>query len=246
LKKQSKAQSSVEFVILVTFMLMVFVTITIVIQSRTSEAQDIENMNYAEQLKDIVFNEITIAESMPYNYTKNFYLPRFIDGNNYTLEINEGAELVINFRSKEYVYLLNKNFNWGSAILIGDNFITKRKVLDSIVYGFNVDVRSPYPNAYYNGTHSWVLGSVLNQNCNDVCDTVEGYKCENGDWSDIDCDLIENYFGIQCSDCSDVSAALNPRYEVFGEEIICYSGDNNVNCVLSDPNSARLCVCMPS
>lgn len=247
MKKQSKAQSSIEFVILITFMLIVFATIAYFIQTRTAEAQETANMNYAEQMRDLILNEISIAETMPFNYTKEFYLPLYIDGNNYTIAIDDGAELVINFRSKEYVYFLNKDFNWASTIQPGTNSIVKKQVSENIVYGFNVDIQSPYPNSYFNGTHSWVLGSILDQDCNEVCDAVDEYKCYlDNNWQDIDCDLIENYFGIECDDCSDNPNAINPRYTISGETIICYAANHNVNCGLSQPDTIRLCVCVPS
>jgi len=137
LKKQIKAQTSVEFVVLITFMLLVFTVTAYLIQTRTAEAQNTENMKYAKQMHNLILNEVTIAETMPYNYTKNFILPFYIDGDNYTVTINEGVELVINFRSKEYVYFFNKNFDVGSTIKPGNNVLTKKEITGKIVYQFN-------------------------------------------------------------------------------------------------------------
>ncbi len=137
MKKQIKAQTSVEFVVLITFMLLVFTVTAYLIQTRTAEAQNTENMKYAKQMHNLILNEVTIAETMPYNYTKNFILPFYIDGDNYTVTINEGVELVINFRSKEYVYFFNKNFDVGSTIKPGNNVLTKKEITGKIVYQFN-------------------------------------------------------------------------------------------------------------
>ena len=118
-------------------MLLVFTVTAYLIQTRTAEAQNTENMKYAKQMHNLILNEVTIAETMPYNYTKNFILPFYIDGDNYTVTINEGVELVINFRSKEYVYFFNKNFDVGSTIKPGNNVLTKKEITGKIVYQFN-------------------------------------------------------------------------------------------------------------
>jgi hypothetical protein len=78
-------------------------------------------------IKNLVFNEITIAEAMPPNYTKNFTLPSYLDGSNYTININEGIEFVINFRNKEYTYFFIQDFNETSNIQKGLNQIQKLK-----------------------------------------------------------------------------------------------------------------------
>ena len=137
MKKQIKAQTSVEFVILVTFMLLVFTVVAYLIQTRTVEAQNTKNMEYAKQMHNLILNEVTIAETMPYNYTKNFNLPFYIDGDNYNVTINDGAELVINFRSREYVYFFNKNFDISSTIKLGNNILTKKEIAGKIIYQFN-------------------------------------------------------------------------------------------------------------
>jgi len=152
LRNQHKAQSSVEFVILITFILIVFTVITILVQSRISEANQIKNNNYAKQIKNIIFNEVKIAEAMPVDYTKEFILPLYIEGNSYTIDIIDGTELIINYKDKEYVYFLSNNFNSYSYIQPGINIISKKRYADNnIVYGLNSIYYNPDCTGYYDG-----------------------------------------------------------------------------------------------
>lgn len=126
-KYHKKAQSSIEFAVLITFMMLFLAVFLVFIQSKTAEAQEAKNREYVTNIKNLVFNEITIAEAMPPNYTKNFTLPSYLDGSNYTININEGIEFVINFRNKEYTYFFIQDFNETSNIQKGLNQIQKLK-----------------------------------------------------------------------------------------------------------------------
>ena len=126
-----------EFVVLITFLLLLFTIIAIFVQARISEANQVKDKNYVDQLKNVIFNEVKIAKAMPYNYTKDFTLPQYIEGSFYNINIAEGIELVINYKSKEYVYFFKQDFKDTSTLNLGINQISKIKNASNIEYKFN-------------------------------------------------------------------------------------------------------------
>ena len=244
LRNQHKAQSSVEFVILITFILIMFTVITILIQSRISEANQVKNNNYAKQIKNIVFNEVKIAESMPIDYTKEFILPLYIEGKSYTIDIIDGTELIINYKDKEYVYFLLNDFNNYSYIEPGMNIITKKKYDNNIVYGFNSIYYNADCNGYYDGENCWII--IGDANCNGRCNSLGNWKCDPG-WEDENCEILENRFKIKCDICDKSADLKYPAYDLSGDTITCYSGTGSATCnaqaTLSIP---RLCGCVPN
>jgi len=140
LKKQfnsRRAQSSIEFVILVTFVLIIFTFVSFFIQSRTLEASEVKNRNYANQLKNIVFNEIDIADLMPVNYSREFSLPVYLDGSDYDIKLYNGIELIIGYRQQEYVYFFERDFTLDSSLHQGINLIQKTRIANVITYNFS-------------------------------------------------------------------------------------------------------------
>jgi hypothetical protein len=118
-------------------MLIIFTVLAIFIQSRTIQANETRNRDYVTQLKNVIFNEIDIAESMPTNYSKEFYLPIYIDGDDYTLQVLDGIELVIYYRNEKYVYFFYQDFDTSSDLHSGYNKVEKTKVASNINYLFS-------------------------------------------------------------------------------------------------------------
>ncbi len=133
-----KSQSSVEFIILITFMLVIFTIVSVFVQKRIVDAQDAKTRNTVDQLKNVIFAEVEIAESMPINYSRDFYLPLYLDGSDYTIDIDQGIELMINYRNTEYIYFFPIDFVDSSSLHTGWNNISKVKPAPvQIFYHFN-------------------------------------------------------------------------------------------------------------
>ncbi len=131
LKKFNKrAQSSIEFVILISFMILIFTGFSLIIQSRIVDVSKVRNRIYADQVKDIVFNELSIAETMPVNYSHYFFMPTYINDNPYSITIFDGKELVINYNDQEFVYFLRFDIDNESTIKKGKNIIKKTKEIN--------------------------------------------------------------------------------------------------------------------
>jgi len=243
LKKQHKAQSSVEFVVLITFLLLLFTIIAIFVQARISEANQVKDKNYVDQLKNVIFNEVKIAEAMPYNYTKAFTLPQYIEGSFYNINIADGIELVINYKSKEYVYFLNNDFNTYSYTQPGINIISKKKYDNDIVYGFNAENFDADCTGYYDGEKCWI--TIEQSNCGAKCPDPWG-NCIDF-WEDEGCKILENRFKIKCDICNNSANAKYPGYKKTDEITTCYSGTGTAECnPPANQGFLRLCACNPT
>jgi hypothetical protein len=124
-----KAQTSTEFVILTTFMLLVFLVFLVLIQGKMSDSIAEKNDLLAQNIMDKVVTEIRIAESVTDDYSRTFTLPPFFENGmpyNITIKGYSGeGEIIINYENIEKIYFLDQQINDASTISIGQNRITK-------------------------------------------------------------------------------------------------------------------------
>lgn len=124
-----KSQSAMEFVILTSLMILVFLIFYIVIQQKIVIATEDKNDAAAQQVMNLVINEIKLAESVTDDYSRQFSTPSYLNNLQYNITIIPGVgnstELVIKYHDKEMVYFLEQYIQNNSAIHIGLNTITK-------------------------------------------------------------------------------------------------------------------------
>ena len=88
------AQSSIEFIIMVGFLMTVFVLFFVYINNdRNEQLNELEN----SQIKEIglvVKNEIDLASESSDGYTREFVLPPYEFGSNYTINITDDLVFV--------------------------------------------------------------------------------------------------------------------------------------------------------
>jgi len=130
-----KAQSSMEFVILLSFMIFVFLLFFIIIEGKivsvTTEKLDLE----AQDILTLVTDEVRIAESVLDSYYRQFILPGDIKGLSYNISFFEvsdgGTELIINYYEREKIRFFQGSLRNDSTIGSGLNNITK---VNGIIY----------------------------------------------------------------------------------------------------------------
>ncbi|MCH7850436.1 MAG: hypothetical protein IH845_02225 [Nanoarchaeota archaeon] len=92
--KFKRAQSGIEFIILVGFLMSGFTLFFLIIQEdRASKVSDLQN----SQIKEIgltLKNEIDLAYESSDGYTREFELPRYTYGSNFTILVTENLVLV--------------------------------------------------------------------------------------------------------------------------------------------------------
>lgn len=133
-KLNKKAQFAMEFILLITFMLIVFLGFFAAVSYTITESEENKKQQAAENIAALVDNEIKLARSVNDGYEKTFTVPKKIDGNNYTINIVENRELVVSYLEYEYVLFLPENVI--GNVSTGLNEIKKN---NSIVYLRNIE-----------------------------------------------------------------------------------------------------------
>jgi hypothetical protein len=123
--RSSRAQSSLEFVVLAGFMLLFFMFIIVGIQSRMVSAQVQRNEAIAFQVARAVNNEAVLASSVHEGYERPFFLPLLLDGSEYNMVVEgtDDMDLVVSFRGKDYIFFLDAPLTLSEAIRPGWNTV---------------------------------------------------------------------------------------------------------------------------
>ncbi len=133
-----KAQTATEFVILTTFMLLVFLVFLMLIQGKMFESAKEKNELLAQNIMDKVTNEIRLAESVTDDYERTFDLPVFLaNGVPYTINItgySGGGEILMTYEDVEKIYFLDSQISNSSTIGKGTNIIDKKNGVIAIKY----------------------------------------------------------------------------------------------------------------
>jgi len=129
INEKINAQFSLEFIVLLTFMFIVFLGFTAVITTKILDAKEKEREKIAEDIATLAKNEIDLARSVSDGYYRTFTLPVRVGGNIYSIAIISDRELVVNYVDKEYIFFLPGNVR--GNIGVGLNEISK---IEGIVY----------------------------------------------------------------------------------------------------------------
>src|SRR3989338_1107327 len=92
-----KSQSATEFIVLASFMLLIILGFFAVTSSRLLEAREEGNKKIAKDIADYAYREIEIAKSLNNGYLRIFSMPRSVNGVNYSIDIIDDRELVVNY-----------------------------------------------------------------------------------------------------------------------------------------------------
>ncbi|HLG24027.1 MAG TPA: hypothetical protein VI564_03820 [Candidatus Nanoarchaeia archaeon] len=132
---KKNAQSSLEFIVLASFLFLVVVLFLALMSTSLSDSNDLQKEQSAIELSDLIMGEITTARSVNDGYSRTFEIPKSINGINYTVKIIDSRELVVNFLDYEYVRFMPSNFS--GNISRGQNRISKTS---GIVYIQNLSL----------------------------------------------------------------------------------------------------------
>lgn len=133
-----KGQTSFEFVVLVSFVMLIFTVTYVVVQSRTLSLIDDQTHSQAKALSNIVSSEIELAYKVHQGYKKSFWIPQYINGEEYTIELIDSAEIEIIYKGQTHLKFLGINqTNITGNISKGYNTITKNTSRIHIEPGMN-------------------------------------------------------------------------------------------------------------
>lgn len=92
---KSKAQTSVEFLLLVAFGTLIFIVFFAVIQDRIIAANNQESGNQLDRISDLLVSEFDLAQRFDNGYEREFWLPLNANGKTYNLTIKNNKTLVL-------------------------------------------------------------------------------------------------------------------------------------------------------
>ena len=118
-----KSQSAMEFVMLSSFMLLIILGFFSLASSKMVDAKQEGNRKLAEDIAEFTDREIDTARSVNDGYSRIFEMPLRINGVNYSMNVIDDRELVVNYLDEEYVKFLPANVT--GNILKGNNRIAK-------------------------------------------------------------------------------------------------------------------------
>ncbi len=104
-------------------MLLFFILVVAGIQNRMVGVQDDRNAELAGQLASVLNNEAVLAANVHEGYERTFYLPVLLDGSDYSLELYEHQDLVIDYRGREHVFFLDANLTNATPLRPGRNVV---------------------------------------------------------------------------------------------------------------------------
>lgn len=119
----NKSQSAMEFILLASFMLLAILGFFAVTSSRLLEAREEGNRKIAEDIADFAYREIEIAKSVNNGYTRIFAMPQTINGINYSINVIDNRELVVDYLGNEHIKFLPLNVT--GNLVKGSNKISK-------------------------------------------------------------------------------------------------------------------------
>ena len=120
-----KSQSSIEFIILVAFMLFIVVTFFAFTSNKIAETSNDATLQTAEEIANIAYKEIAFAKTVSDGYSRTFSMPALINNRPYQIAIIDNREIVVNFSGIEIVKFLPDNVT--GNLTFGNHRITKKK-----------------------------------------------------------------------------------------------------------------------
>lgn len=107
--RAGRGQTSIEFIVLLGFLLIVFLAFSVVIQGKIREQQRLNRYDLYVQVADLVEKELLLAQRVHHGYIRSFDLPYQLDKQPYTVSLESGDSgstydsLVVRSGDEEYL-----------------------------------------------------------------------------------------------------------------------------------------------
>lgn len=188
-KNNKKAQSALEFVLLVSFMLVVFAVFFLAIQTKMLDVTASKDIIYLNEVNNIVLNEVFLAQNSYSDYHHEFFLPTNILGKGYTINLTDETEIISNYDKIQRVDFLKTNVK--GNLFFGSNNI------------HNIDGKIDFLNGtvYYNESYKGIFININPELCyfaqteinilegENYCYTLNSYHPDYVSW-------CQDYFGL--------------------------------------------------
>jgi|GEM_PF-4260567 len=158
-----KAQSSLEFLLLVGFMVLVFSSFFIIIENRLSIEKQINRQKDLQEVSSLIESELLVAHSVRDGFVRPLELPNTLNGESYNVYLFDSDEIVINTSDYEHILFLPFQihlFN-GSNKTIYQGEILKKSILQKQNGNLYIQVGCASKELICDG---------LDNNCNNLID----------------------------------------------------------------------------
>jgi len=172
--EMKKSQGSVEFVIIASFLLSVFLAMIYIVNTKTEESKYESIAASMEKIANTLLDEIRTAKSLDDGYKREIFIPTKIEDKDYEIRLIANRELVVKEGKQEYVAFVPQGVV--GSVGRGKNKIEKK---DGIVYlqGIDVIINDRF---YFNRAHDGKRMAVLKSDGQII---VTGTLTENSNYS---------------------------------------------------------------
>ncbi len=130
LNKHNKAQATIEFIVLIGFMFLIFTLFAALLHTRTGQVITINDQIKMQEISDILITEADLAETVGDGYSRMFELPPTLDGFDYNATLQDQQDLLLTYKDQQFIYFLNQQVFGQPAK--GKNLITNVGTLINI------------------------------------------------------------------------------------------------------------------
>lgn len=124
-----KSQSTVEFMILASFMLLVILGFFAVTSSILLDAREEAKRKIAEDIADFAYREVEVAKAVNEGYARLFLMPQRVNDIDYSVTVTDNVEMSVNYLGYEFIKFLPSNVT--GNVSRGVNLIYKK---EGIIY----------------------------------------------------------------------------------------------------------------
>jgi hypothetical protein len=126
LRFSGKGQSALEFIILISFSLIIVSSLVVVFQNNISDMEKVREAQLVDQVYNLALSEIDFALMSRPVYERTFYLPSTLGGYTYEINIYHDVEVVISYLGVDHVRFLSEVTSIdGNFTVPGPNYLIK-------------------------------------------------------------------------------------------------------------------------
>ncbi|MFC1648964.1 hypothetical protein ACFL1B_05935 [Nanoarchaeota archaeon] len=116
-----KGQVSLEFVVLMVFMLVLFTGLFVALQGRMLAMRELKDMQTMQQLGNLVENEVRLAYLVGDGYERQFFVPVTLNGKSYDIRVDDQWDLIVAHHDLEHIAFLENQVT--GAVQKGNNIV---------------------------------------------------------------------------------------------------------------------------
>ena len=123
MEKNRFGQTSLEFLLIIAFMTIMFVSFFALANSRLAESAEQKSFQTAADIAAIVKNQVELVAVVNSGFSTAFVVPQTVNGNTYNITIIDKRELIVIYNDYEHVEFLPVNVS--GQLQFGENILSK-------------------------------------------------------------------------------------------------------------------------